>query len=143
MTKIKAKDGYYLVRMKGRINTKVHLYKKRPEAHLETRPLCKNPGVYTHRMRNIHTLAIDTCDLDDLCGNCKRIGGYTKIPKHITEMPDGHRIMKECEVITEECMYWGGGKGPWKSFRKNHPTVGDRIRSHHYPICCPLTCSRK
>jgi len=122
MTKIKAKDGYELWTTRG---GKVHL-----ETWKALDPICGTKAESAKRT--------DTCDLGDLCGNCrKHTDAYEEIPQHIAAMPEGHRIMEEGETIPANAEVWSLGSGPWVPIRFS---VGDEINNKYsyYPICCPV-----
>jgi hypothetical protein len=88
----------------------------------------------------------DTCDIEELCGNCKRhTDAYTEVEPHIAAMPKGHRIMEKGETITTDTMFWYSNVGPWCRYSENLDileTITDCgegvVTEDAYPHCCPI-----
>jgi len=73
-----------------------------------------------------------------VCKNCLRSSRaeYEEIPQHIAAMPEGYRIMKVGETITEECMFWSMTVGPWKSAYSHE--CGGKLLFGRVAFCCPV-----
>jgi len=123
MSKIKAKDGYSLRQMKS--TGRVHIY-------TNDSVVC---GCLSYA--NECDPPIDSCDFDDLCGNCRNHeDAYEEIPQHIAEMPEGYRIMEVGETITEDSMIWWDNSEEWRT----STIAGARVRLG--TLCCPVDADR-
>jgi hypothetical protein len=74
---------------------------------------------------------------------------YEEIPQHIAEMPEGYRIMKVGETITEDTQFWFHNKGPWTQYSDKSQgfCVGDVLIEnedcHPFPHCCPVDVQKQ